>query len=526
MASPMLHTQHLVPAPVSTKIRLALLATALCDALGGPAEFKPRFSFPFISRMKPNGNFSLGAGVWTDDTSMMLALARSLATYSGSSSQQAKGTRGGFDEADQLEAYLRWYQHGVLSAIGRCFDIGSTTRRALGIYKDALKASGALTPAETRRLSPAAKGKENQKRRITAKSALARIAREMSGDGFGGNGSLMRVLPVGLAYSRDPAAAAAYARRSSATTHPSAVCQAACAAWTECIARLVRSADAREEQISKLDVLHHFAVYPWPADAEALRTALAPDVPLPAGVVDPAAIEAHYTAHHPLMRLRAAAHTAEALAAAATPSAGDADTLAARTRALLPSAAALPSSGYVVHTLAAALYAFLATRTFEAGALLTANMGGDADTVAAVYGGLAGVWYATQEEEGAERLFWSPRVRAWRDALVRRDLIEESLIPARPNQFMWSALPALEHHDHMAPCGAAFSPSTICYVIAVLTSHVFTFFLKTELRIGVPGYDPSGLFPDSNAAAQVLLGSGYSTILIQIRLLHRAPLLP
>ncbi|KAJ7511675.1 ADP-ribosylation/Crystallin J1 [Mycena galericulata] len=407
LASGPLHTQHLVPAAASTKIRLALLATALCDALGAPAEFKKRFSFSFISRMKPNGNFSLGAGVWTDDTSMMLALARSLGTYSGSSSQQAEGTRGGFDEVDQLEAYLRWYQDGVLSAIGRCFDIGSTIRRALTIYKDALKASGALSPAETRR-------------------ALARVARDLSGDGFGGNGSLMRVLPVGLAYSRDPAGAAAYARRSSATTHPSAVCQAACAAWTECIARLVRSADVPEEQMmSKLDVLHHFAAYPWPADADTLRVALAADVPLPAGVVDPAAIEAHYTAHHPLMRLRAAAHTA---ALAATPSVGDAEALAARTRALLPSAAALSSSGYVVHTLAAALYAFLATRTFEAGALLTANMGDDADTVAAVYGGLAGVWYAAQEEEGAdgeEVLFWSPRVRAWCDALVRRDLIEE-----------------------------------------------------------------------------------------------------
>ncbi|KAF7341347.1 hypothetical protein MVEN_01871200 [Mycena venus] len=425
MASAPLHTQHLVPAPASTKIRLALLATALCDALGAPAEFKPRFSFSFISHMKPNRNFSLGAGVWTDDTSMMLALARSLGTYSGPSSQHAEGTRGGFDEADQLEAYLRWYQHGVLSAIGRCFDIGSTVRRALGIYKDALKASGALSPAETRRLSPAAREKEMEKRRTTAKGALARIARDLRGDGFGGNGSLMRVLPVGLAYARDPAAAAAYARRAGATTHPSAVCGAACAAWTECIAGLVRgaAADAREgeAQMSKLDVLHHFAAYPWPADADALRVALAADVPLPAGVVDPAAIEAHYTAHHRLMRLRAAAH-AEARAAA--PSAGD----AARTLALLPSAAALPSSGYVVHTLAAALYAFLATRTFEAGALLAANMGGDADTVAAVYGGgWRGCGMQRRRRALMERrgLFWSPRVRAWRNALVRRDLIEE-----------------------------------------------------------------------------------------------------
>lgn len=56
----------------------------------------------------------------------------------------------------------------------------------------------------------------------------------------------------------------------------------------------------------------------------------------------------------------------------------------------LPSADALPSTGDVFSTRIAALYAFFAAGTFEEGALLCVNMSDDADTVGAVYGGLAG----------------------------------------------------------------------------------------------------------------------------------------
>ncbi|KAJ7099295.1 ADP-ribosylation/Crystallin J1 [Mycena belliarum] len=428
MSSPALHLQRVVAAAPSTKIRTAILATALCDALGAPAEFHKRFSFDFIAHMAPNANFSLPLGVWTDDTSMALALARSIATFTDDSGKGTSGSAGGFDEADQLDAYYRWAQEGTLSATGKCFDIGNTIQRAVSIYRDALKAAGhdrkktvlqrvgdALSPSAS-----AEKAKEERDgRRAAAATALARIGHDLQGAVFGGNGSLMRVLPVGLAYWRDEAAAAAYAARSSATTHPNPVCTEACAAWTICIARVVQSAAGGGPQMTKLDVLHHFAAYPYAA--AALKTALAADVPVPAQAADdPAAMEAHYAAHHPLLRLRETALHA-------TP---DDDTLAARIRALLPTAAALPSSGYVVHTLAAALYAFLATRTFADGALLTANMGDDADTVAAVYGGLAGVWYASEKrdgggDEGAEALFWAPLVREWWGALVRRDVVEE-----------------------------------------------------------------------------------------------------
>lgn len=46
----------------------------------------------------------------------------------------------------------------------------------------------------------------------------------------------------------------------------------------------------------------------------------------------------------------------------------------------------IQNSGYVVRTLEAALWAFGKTASFEEGCLLIANLGDDADTVAAVYG--------------------------------------------------------------------------------------------------------------------------------------------
>lgn len=51
------------------------------------------------------------------------------------------------------------------------------------------------------------------------------------------------------------------------------------------------------------------------------------------------------------------------------------------------------SSGYVVHTLEAALWAFYHTSSFEEGARKVVNLGNDADTVGAVYGQLAGACY-------------------------------------------------------------------------------------------------------------------------------------
>ncbi|MFA5613947.1 MAG: ADP-ribosylglycohydrolase family protein [Methanoculleus sp.] len=71
-------------------------------------------------------------------------------------------------------------------------------------------------------------------------------------------------------------------------------------------------------------------------------------------------------------------------------------------------------TGYVVHSLEAALWAFSRSSTFAEGCLLAANLGDDADTTGAVYGQLAGAYYGV---EGIPR--------AWREKTARRDLIEE-----------------------------------------------------------------------------------------------------
>ncbi len=88
-----------------------LLGLAVGDAVGTTVEFKPPGTFPPVHDMVGGGPFGLQPGEWTDDTSMALCLAESLVTCRG------------FDPADQLNRYLRWWQEGYLSSNGRCFDI-------------------------------------------------------------------------------------------------------------------------------------------------------------------------------------------------------------------------------------------------------------------------------------------------------------------------------------------------------------------------------------------------------------------
>jgi len=73
----------------------------------------------------------------------------------------------------------------------------------------------------------------------------------------------------------------------------------------------------------------------------------------------------------------------------------------------------IESTGYVVRTLEAALWAFYKSASFEEGCRLAVNLGGDADTCGAVYGQLAGAFYG--ERGIPER---------WLKLLAQRPLIE------------------------------------------------------------------------------------------------------
>ena len=56
----------------------------------------------------------------------------------------------------------------------------------------------------------------------------------------------------------------------------------------------------------------------------------------------------------------------------------------------------IKSSGYVVDTLEAAIWCFLNTDTYKDCVLKAVNLGEDTDTVGAVAGGLAGLYYGTE----------------------------------------------------------------------------------------------------------------------------------
>ena len=53
----------------------------------------------------------------------------------------------------------------------------------------------------------------------------------------------------------------------------------------------------------------------------------------------------------------------------------------------------IKSTGYVIDTLEAALWSFLNSKTFRDAVLTAVNLGGDTDTIGAVAGGLAGIYY-------------------------------------------------------------------------------------------------------------------------------------
>ncbi|CAH1215498.1 ADP-ribosylarginine hydrolase Tri1 [Paenibacillus auburnensis] len=154
---------------------------AVGDALGTTAEFKAPGTFAPLEDIIGGGVFGLQPGQWTDDTSMALCLAESLLSKQG------------FDAADQMQRYLKWFREGHLSSTGECFDIGNATRAALLHYEASGEAySGSADPFAA------------------------------------GNGSIMRLAPVVMYYAAHPADAIRYAADSSRTTHAAAECVSAC----------------------------------------------------------------------------------------------------------------------------------------------------------------------------------------------------------------------------------------------------------------------------------------------------------
>lgn len=162
------------------RFRGALLGLAVGDCLGVPLEFTQPGERT-VNGMVGGGPFGLAVGEWTDDTSMALCLADSIVTC------------GTFDANDQMQRYVRWHNEGLWSSQNRCFDIGNTVSEALARYRQSgLPYAG----------------------RTDSQSA--------------GNGSLMRLAPIPMAYGYDAQLCAERAAQSSQTTHGAPTAVEAC----------------------------------------------------------------------------------------------------------------------------------------------------------------------------------------------------------------------------------------------------------------------------------------------------------
>ena len=275
-----------------SKAKGAFYGNLIGDALGAPVEFQARDSFPPVTGMLPCETWDLPAGSFTDDGSLMLCLAASIAN--------AGGTQ---DPANVLAHYMAWYKEGYMSVNGRCFDIGHTTREAMDDYME----EGVLE---------------------------ARTTDEFQA----GNGSVMRLAPVPAVFYRETEARIwAEGTVSSKTTHTSPAAVWGCGFWSTMTAMAIRGA-------SKADMLAWISDIPYNSDP--------------------------HIRHYPI-----------------------AWKCVLDRQFLTKSREEIRSTGFVVDSCEAALWAFFQTDSFAEGACLAVNLGKDTDTVGAIYGILAGAYY-------------------------------------------------------------------------------------------------------------------------------------
>lgn len=190
---------------LTERVEGAIWGHLVADALGVPYEFHPPESVPTPVAMTPMPGFprahaGVRPGTWSDDGAQMLALLDSLLS------------RGRFDADDLGGRLLAWLDRGEYAVDGIVFDVGIQTAAALTRLRQGVPA------------------------------LRAGAADEQSN----GNGSLMRVLPLGLWHRGTDADLCADAAASSRVTHAHPRSIACCQVYSLWVRRLRDGADARE----------------------------------------------------------------------------------------------------------------------------------------------------------------------------------------------------------------------------------------------------------------------------------------
>lgn len=183
------------------KFEGCLLGLAVGDALGAPLEFLTRDQIQIrhatVTEMIGGGLLDVRPGETTDDTAMVTALAESLVAKKG------------FDPADVIERYLRWFRTGPK-------DMGSTIRAALRHVDDG----------------------------GNWKEAAARAQEIVRGE-TAGNGTMMRCAPLGLLHHRDLKAVIRDCAAEAKLTHLDPRAGAGSAAVGVCVALALAEADRK-----------------------------------------------------------------------------------------------------------------------------------------------------------------------------------------------------------------------------------------------------------------------------------------
>ena len=275
-----------------------LWGSVVGDALGVPVEFSTREQRDRdpVREVRGYGTYNQPPGTWSDDSSLMLCTLLSLSEHA-------------LDLHDIGQRFVRYLTESYATPYGSVFDVGMATANAI----DRLR-SGCLP--------------------------------EQAGgttDRDNGNGSLMRILPIGLRfYEETPERLIEIAHLVSPITHVHPRSQFACGYACLLIARLL--------------------------------------------VGDSAAV-AYEKTNAQIHRLYAAPQWRGELAQYGRLLSGR---IAGEPRS------AIQSSGYVLHTLEASVYLLLRSPSYSQAVLDAINLGGDTDTTACVVGGLTGILHGVE----------------------------------------------------------------------------------------------------------------------------------
>ena len=302
----------------------AIMGVVVGDALGCPVQFETRAEVAAapVTGMIGFRTFNLPEGSWTDDSSLTLALVKSILRTDG------------IKLTDIMNRFVRWLEEGEYTPYGFSYDIGRGTMEAIRTYEachDPHKCGG--TSANNN-----------------------------------GNGSLMRIMPAVL-YCIDQKYSdyqSVFTVNSvSALTHAHTRAKIACGLYYFMANAVVNGTGSLIDRLqSGLNV--GFAYY---EDMNYDREELA--------------------YYHRLRNLSQFKGTGEEK---------------------------IMSSGYVVDTLEAAVWGLISTSHFDEALLKLVNLGGDTDTIAAVAGGLAGLYYG-----------YDAIPAEWLAVIKRREWIESML---------------------------------------------------------------------------------------------------